>query len=123
IPSITSTITTVRASSFSAMRCAVVAPTLPAPTTVILLTIISLESWRVVRESYPTCTRRAIGLSLQPVTARAAHRFSFEAADAPSASLTGRCEKKARVGDRCEAECEDRSRPHRTDTCADARRP
>src|SRR5216110_1308429 len=40
IPSITSTITTVRASSFSAMRCAVVAPTLPAPTTVILFTII-----------------------------------------------------------------------------------
>jgi hypothetical protein len=31
----------VRASSFSAMRCAVVAPTLPAPTTVILLTIFS----------------------------------------------------------------------------------
>ena len=39
MPSATSTITTVRASSFSAMRCAVVAPTLPAPTTVILLTI------------------------------------------------------------------------------------
>src|SRR2546427_3020174 len=35
-PSITSTRTTVRASCFSARRCAAVAPTLPAPTTVIL---------------------------------------------------------------------------------------
>src|SRR3954468_20594411 len=41
-PSTTSTITTVLASSFSATRCAVVAPTLPAPTTVILLTIIRI---------------------------------------------------------------------------------
>gem|GEM_PF-4671446 len=32
--------TTVRASSFSAMRWAAVAPTFPAPTTVILLTIV-----------------------------------------------------------------------------------
>ena len=39
-PSATSTMTTVRASSFSAMRWAAVAPTLPAPTTVILLTIL-----------------------------------------------------------------------------------
>src|SRR6266446_2596387 len=46
IPSTTSTITTVRASSFSAIRCAVVAPTLPAPTTVILLTIYCFEVWR-----------------------------------------------------------------------------
>src|ERR1019366_279343 len=37
--STTSTITTVRASSFSAMRCAAVAPTFPAPTTVILFSI------------------------------------------------------------------------------------
>src|SRR5437879_12991893 len=35
-PSITSTRTTVRASAFSARRWAAVAPTLPAPTTVIL---------------------------------------------------------------------------------------
>src|SRR6266566_6891906 len=35
-PSTTSTMTTVRASCFSASRCAAVAPTLPAPTTVIL---------------------------------------------------------------------------------------
>src|SRR5947207_9492425 len=35
-PSMTSTRTTVRASSFSARRCAAVAPTLPAPTTVTL---------------------------------------------------------------------------------------
>src|ERR1043165_5975521 len=41
MPSTTSTITTVPASSFSATRCAVVAPTLPAPTTVILLTMSS----------------------------------------------------------------------------------
>src|SRR6266550_6888651 len=40
-PSITSTRTTVRASSFSASRWAAVAPTFPAPTTVILL---SMES-------------------------------------------------------------------------------
>src|SRR3954470_9784022 len=39
VPSTTSTMTTVRASSFSATRCAVVAPTFPAPTTVILLTM------------------------------------------------------------------------------------
>src|SRR5690242_9229801 len=39
IPSAMSTRTTTFASSFSAMRCAVVAPTFPAPTTVILLTI------------------------------------------------------------------------------------
>src|SRR6266545_8186124 len=39
----TSTRTTVRASSFSASRCAVVAPTLPAPTTVILLSMGSGE--------------------------------------------------------------------------------
>src|SRR5256885_16875002 len=36
MPSATSTMMTWRASSFSATRCAVVAPTLPAPTTVIL---------------------------------------------------------------------------------------
>src|SRR5258705_13713460 len=36
----TSTRTTVRASSFSARRCAVVAPTFPAPTTVILLSMV-----------------------------------------------------------------------------------
>src|SRR5205085_12295860 len=41
MPSTTSTSTTRRASSFSATRWAVVAPTLPAPTTVILLTIVS----------------------------------------------------------------------------------
>src|SRR5689334_21722023 len=35
----TSTRTTVRASSFSARRCAAVAPTFPAPTTVILFTM------------------------------------------------------------------------------------
>src|SRR5215207_9596213 len=39
MPSTTSTITTRRANSFSAIRCAVVAPTFPAPTTVILLTM------------------------------------------------------------------------------------
>src|ERR1041385_2453697 len=39
MPSTTPTRTTVPASSFSATRCAVVAPTLPAPTTVILLTM------------------------------------------------------------------------------------
>src|SRR5215208_3735285 len=39
MPSAMSTRTTTLASSFSAMRCAVVAPTFPAPTTVILLTI------------------------------------------------------------------------------------
>src|SRR5690242_8866236 len=38
-PSITSTRTTVRASDFSARRWAAVAPTLPAPTTVILFTM------------------------------------------------------------------------------------
>src|SRR5690242_10924220 len=41
MPSAMSTSTTVPASSFSATRCAVVAPTLPAPTTVILLTMSS----------------------------------------------------------------------------------
>src|SRR4051812_42643300 len=61
IPSITSTITTMLASSFSAMRCAVVAPTLPAPTTVILLTIVGLYDFvRVCVESYPGHTRGAI---------------------------------------------------------------
>jgi hypothetical protein len=39
MPSAMSTRTTVRASDFSARRCAAVAPTFPAPTTVILLTI------------------------------------------------------------------------------------
>src|SRR5207245_11134293 len=39
MPSLRSTTTTVRASSFSASRWAVVAPTFPAPTTVILLSI------------------------------------------------------------------------------------
>src|SRR5512142_1250640 len=41
MPSTTSTTTTVPANSFSATRCAVVAPTFPAPTTVILLTMSS----------------------------------------------------------------------------------
>src|SRR5882672_100545 len=45
-PSMTSTRTTVRASSFSASRCAVVAPTLPAPTTVIRLSMGSRECRR-----------------------------------------------------------------------------
>src|SRR5437867_4723924 len=45
-PSITSTRTTVRASSFSASRWAAVAPTLPAPTTVIL---VSTGTFRSVR--------------------------------------------------------------------------
>src|SRR5215203_126505 len=43
MPSATSTMTTVRASSFSATRWAVVAPTLPAPTTVILLTMSAIS--------------------------------------------------------------------------------
>src|SRR5215207_2994053 len=43
MPSATSTMTTVRASSFSATRWAVVAPTFPAPTTVILLTMSAIS--------------------------------------------------------------------------------
>src|SRR2546425_9298998 len=43
----TSTRTTVRASSFSARRCAVVAPTLPAPTTVILESMVRGKLTRV----------------------------------------------------------------------------
>src|SRR5688500_8162762 len=58
IRSATSTMTTVRARFFSARRCAVVAPTFPAPTTVILFTIAlcRLKEGRMgVREkSYPS---------------------------------------------------------------------
>src|SRR5688500_10650248 len=59
IPSATSTMTTVRARFFSARRCAVVAPTFPAPTTVILFTI-SIFCW-VESESYPGLYARAMG--------------------------------------------------------------
>src|SRR6476469_6252682 len=54
-----STRTTRRASSFSARRCAAVAPTFPAPTTVILFTIPVFLLMKA--ESYPARTVRAIG--------------------------------------------------------------
>src|SRR5688572_1286382 len=59
MPSWMSTRITRPASSFSARRCAVVAPTFPAPTTVILFTI-SIFCW-VEPESYPSQYARAMG--------------------------------------------------------------
>src|SRR6478609_1882190 len=75
-PSTTSTITTVRASSFSATRCAVVAPTLPAPTTVILLTMLGSlgeEYERKLTEPgiscHPERAQRAMTAGNRPATA------------------------------------------------------
>src|SRR5689334_23395162 len=64
-PSTTSTMATVRASSFSATRCAVVAPTLPAPTTVILLTMLVSKVEEYERNLIGTVVRAGLAAHLR----------------------------------------------------------
>src|SRR5712664_1824732 len=66
-PSMTSTRTTVRASSFSVSRWAVVAPTFPAPTTVILLSI-AFEGLKAPKATLAaTRMHLTVWVSAQPV--------------------------------------------------------
>src|SRR6476620_12511603 len=119
MPSTTSTITTVRASSFSAMRCAVVAPTLPAPTTVILLTIwlekVFGDCAEVTRAPHAIQLRELLSPRLE--TARAVRRLAFGGARAASVSPRARHGRRARAGYRRAKECGDRLHGRRRDTC------
>src|SRR5437660_3334474 len=122
IPSTTSTLTTVRASSFSAIRCAVVAPTLPAPTTVILLTIwvgIIEECAKVTRASHAIQLRELLSRPL--VTARAGRRHAFAADRAAWVCGRARHERWARAESRYAAAFADTLHDRRTDMCANVR--
>src|SRR5213593_4909543 len=94
-----STRTTRRASSFSASRCAAVAPTFPAPTTVILFTIsvfLLIEAGNL-SGSRSQSHRTSSGLSRQLARVRAVRRLSFEGDCARAASLRARRESAARL--------------------------
>src|SRR6266851_6059279 len=94
-----STRTTRRASSFSASRCAAVAPTFPAPTTVILFTIpvfLLIEAGNL-SGSHSQSYRTSSGLSRQLARARAVRRLSFEGGCARAAFLRAPLESTARL--------------------------
>src|SRR6266566_10062375 len=109
------------------MRCAVVAPTLPAPTTVILFTILGVYSVNSCRRKLSATqtgsNRTRLVLSRQLVTGRANHRRAFAAVDVLAAWSPARCGRKARAEVLRVVVSEDRPPHRRTDKSAVVRPP
>src|SRR3954466_12588001 len=115
------------ASSFSAMRCAVVAPTLPAPTTVILLTIVGLYDFVSVRRKlsgpHTRSNRARRLLSRQSETALAIHPHASAAGCARAVWSTTRSGRMVRAEFPRAADRANRLRLPRKGMCADDHRP